>query len=499
MRILSSELRTVSLYIGLNDKKMIEVAVMKTFDLVVLGGGTGGYVAAIRASQLGLNVVLVEKAKLGGTCLHAGCIPSKALLRSAEVYHTLKNAANFGVTSGEVGFDFTKVMERKNAIVSQLHKGIQQLMKSGAITVLEGTGTILQSDLGESPVRIEVMLNDGSGNEIVAAKHCIIATGSKPKSLPGLTIDGNQVITSDEALQLEVLPQSIIIVGGGIIGIEWASLLADFGVEVTVLEYADRIIPTEDAEISKEMLRLMKKRRIKVATGAKVLAESVEKAANQMSISAEVKGKIVSYTAEQMLVSVGRVACVDGFGLDRTGAKVDKGFIQVNEFYQTADPYFYAVGDVIGGLQLAHVASHEGITAVEHIAGQQVHAMDQNLVPKCIYSRPECANVGLSEEAAIAKGHQVKVGKFFFRAIGKALVYGDSDGFVKFVTDANSGELLGVHMIGAHVTEMITEAEIAMLLKATAWEVGQMIHPHPSMSEAVGEAALDTYGKAIHR
>lgn len=470
---------------------------MNTFDLIVLGGGTGGYIAAIRASQLGLNVAIVEKGKLGGTCLHSGCIPSKALLRSAEVFHTAKKAREFGVNVENIDYDFSVIMSRKNKIIDQLHKGVQHLMKLGKIQVFEGFGTIEKnSGTDDHPVCIKIKTVDEQ--ILVLAKKCIIATGSRPRSLNGLEVDGKYILTSEEALQLEQLPKSIIIVGGGVIGIEWASLLNDFGVVVTVLEYAPRIIPTEDVDISKEMLRCMKKRGVKIITGAKVLAESVSIENETVTIQAEVKETVQSFTADQILVSVGRIANTDGYGLENTDVQVDRGTIVVDGMMKTADPNFYAIGDVIGGLQLAHVASHEGIIAVEHINGSQPHALQNDLVPKCIYSRPECSNVGLTEEAAIEKGHQVKIGKFFFRAIGKALVYGEVDGFVKFVSDAETGALLGVHMIGPHVTDMITEAGLALLLNATSYQVGQMIHPHPSLTEAIGEAALAVDGLSFH-
>lgn len=471
---------------------------MNTFDLVILGGGTGGYVAAIRASQLGLSVAIVEKNKLGGTCLHAGCIPSKALLRSAEVYHTAKKANDFGIQISHVDYDFSAIMSRKDKIVEQLHKGVQHLMKIGKIQVFEGFGSIVKKDESEDlPVFIEVVTKQNETTKILAKK-CIVATGSSPRTLPGLEIDGKYVITSEEALQLQKLPNSMIIVGGGVIGIEWASILNDFGVEVTVLEYAPRVIPTEDVEISKEMLRCLKKRGVKVITGAKVLADTVLIENEKVSIQAEVKEAIQTYTADQILVSVGRIANVSGFGIENTEMTIERGNISVNGMMQTTDANFYAIGDVVGGLQLAHVASHEGIIAVEHIAGKNPHSLQNELVPKCIYSRPECSNVGLTEEAAIDKGHNVKTGKFFFRAIGKAMVYGETDGFVKFVSDADTGALLGVHMIGPHVTDMITEAELALLLNATSYQVGQMIHPHPSLTEAIGEAALAVEGLAIH-
>jgi dihydrolipoamide dehydrogenase len=468
------------------------------YDVVILGGGTGGYVAGIRASQLGLKVAIVEKGKLGGTCLHKGCIPSKALLRSAEVFATTKKGEEFGVIAKEVALDFSKVQGRKTKIINQLHKGIQHLMKQGKIDVYEGLGRILgPSIFSPMPGTISVEMNNGEENQMLIPKNVVLATGSRPRTLPGLEIDGEFVLSSDEVLELEKLPNSIIIVGGGVIGIEWASMMADFGVEVTVLEYADRIIPTEDREISKEMQRLMKKKGVKIVTGAKVLPETMEKG-DGVTIQAEHKGEQKSFTADLLLVSVGRQANVEGIGIENTEIQIDKGFIVVNDNYQTKESHIYAIGDVIGGLQLAHVASHEGITAVEHISGENTHPIDPLLVSKCIYSNPEAASVGYTEDEAKEKGFKVKTGKFSFKAIGKALVFGESDGFVKLVVDEGTDDLLGVHMIGPHVTDMISEAGLARVLDATPWEIAQTIHPHPTLSEAIGEAALAVEGKAIH-
>ncbi|MGM0887800.1 MAG: dihydrolipoyl dehydrogenase [Bacillota bacterium] len=468
------------------------------FDLVILGGGTGGYVAAIRAAQLGLKTAVVEKGKLGGTCLHKGCIPSKALLRSAEVYQTAVKSEEFGIVTGDVKVDFLKVQERKNKVVDQLYKGVQHLMKQGKITVYEGLGRILgPSIFSPMPGTISVEMNDGSENEMLIPQNVIIATGSRPKTLPGLVIDGELVLTSDEALKLESLPKSMIIVGGGVIGIEWASMLNDFGVEVTVLEYADRIIPTEDHDISSEMLRLLTKKGVKFVTGAKVLPETL-KTGDSVSISAEVKGSVEEFTAEKMLVSVGRSANVEGIGLENTEIVKEKGFIETNDFFQTKESHIYAIGDCIGGLQLAHVASHEGITAVEHIAGKKPEPLDYSLISKCVYSSPEAASVGLTEDQANKEGYDLKIGKFPFRAVGKALVFGEADGFVKIIADKKTDDILGVHMIGPHVTDMISEAGLAKVLDATPWEIGKTIHPHPSLSEAIGEAALAVDGRAIH-
>ncbi|MED2972632.1 dihydrolipoyl dehydrogenase [Fictibacillus sp. B-59209] len=468
------------------------------FDLVILGGGTGGYVAAIRAAQIGKKVAIVEKGLLGGTCLHKGCIPSKALLRSAEVYSTSKKAAEYGVSIEGVSLDFNKVQERKQKIVDQLHNGVKHLMKKGDIQVFEGTGRILgPSIFSPMPGTISVEFNNGDENEILIPQNVIVATGSRPRTLPGLEIDGTLVMSSDDALKMETLPASILIIGGGVIGIEWASMLNDFGVEVTVVEYADRILPTEDEEISKEAARILKKKGIKLVTGAKVLSETLKKE-ESVQIDAEHKGGTASFSAEKILVSVGRQANVEGIGLENTAIKVEKGFIETNEYYQTAESHIYAIGDVIGGLQLAHVASHEGIAAVEHLSNQNPHPIDYSMISKCIYSSPEMASVGYTEKEAKEKGYTVKVGKFPFKAIGKALVYGESDGFVKLVVDEATDDLLGVHMIGPHVTDMISEAGLARVLDATPWEIAQTVHPHPTLSEVFGEAALAVDGKAIH-
>lgn len=468
------------------------------YDLVVLGGGTGGYVAAIRAAQLGLKTAIVEKAKLGGTCLHSGCIPSKSLLRSAEVYATMKRSEEYGVIARDIGLDFSKVQSRKKSVIEQLYKGVQHLMKKGKIDVYEGVGRILgPSIFSPMPGTISVEMNNGKDNEMLLPKNVLIATGSRPRTLPGLKVDGHFVLTSDEALSLEELPQSIIIVGGGVIGIEWASMLSDFGVQVTVLEYAERILPTEDSEISKEMLRLMKKKGIRILTNAKVLSETLE-TEDGVSISAEIKQEIKTFSAEKLLVSVGRQANIEGIGLENTDIQIVNGCIATNPYYQTKESHIYAIGDVIGGLQLAHVAANEGINAVEHIAGLSPKTLDYKLVPSCVYGNPEVASVGLTEAQSLEYGYKIKTGKFSFRAIGKALVFGEYDGFVKIVADSQTNDILGVHMIGPHVTDLISEAGLAMVLDATPWEISKTIHPHPTLSEAIYEASLAVDGKSLH-
>lgn len=468
------------------------------FDVVILGGGTGGYVAAIRASQLGLKTALVEKENLGGTCLHKGCIPTKALLRSAEIFQTTKKSENYGILTSDVRIDFIKVQQRKQQIVNKLHSGVQHLLKQGKIKVYNGTGRILgPSIFSPIPGTVSVEMNDGSENAMLLPKHVIIATGSRPKSLPGLPIDGECVITSDQALLMESLPKSMIIIGGGVIGIEWASMLHDFGVNVTVLEYASHILPQEDEEISREMSRILQKKGVQVVAGAKVLSETLQ-TGTQVSIDAEIDGIVQKYTGDKILVSVGREANLSNIGLDNTEISINQGFIGTNQMYQTKEAHIYAIGDCIGGLQLAHVAAREGIIAVEHLAGEQPIPLDYSSVSSCIYGNPEIASVGYTEKEALRLGFEIKIGKFPFNAIGKALVYGETEGFVKIIANQKTNDLLGIHMIGPHVTDMISEVGLAKVLDATPWEIASTVHPHPSLSEAIGEAALAVDGLAIH-
>lgn len=470
------------------------------YDVVILGGGTGGYVAAIRAAQLGLKTALVESDALGGTCLHRGCIPSKALLKSAEVFQMTKNeAAHYGVDTTGAALNYSRVQERKEEVVQQLYNGVKSLMKKGKIDVYEGYGRMLgPSIFSPMPGTISVEMNNGEENEMLILKNLVIATGSRPRTLPGLELDEQQILSSDGALKMAELPKSILIVGGGVIGIEWASMLNDFGVDVTVIEYADRIIPTEDEDISKEMKKILSKKGITFVTGAKVLPETLTKSDDSVTISAEIGDETTEFTAEKMLVSVGRQANTEGIGIENTEIQLDKGYIQTKPTFQTKESHIYAIGDCIGGLQLAHVASHEGISAIEHIAGKQTEPMNYTTISRCIYSSPEAASVGLTETQAKEQGFDVKVAKFPFAAIGKALVNGNSDGFVKIIADKKTDDLLGVHMIGAHVTDLISEAGLAMVLDATPWEVASTIHPHPSLSEVMGEASLAVDGIAIH-
>ncbi|CAM3164226.1 dihydrolipoyl dehydrogenase [Sporolactobacillus spathodeae] len=469
----------------------------ENYDLVLLGGGTGGYVAAIRASQLGLKTAIVEKEALGGTCLHKGCIPTKAFLRSAEVFATIKQSSSFGVDVSGAVLDFNKIQERKKAIVEKLHQGVLHLMKKGKIDIYEGFGRMLGPSIF-SPLAgtISVEYADGRENSILTAKNVILATGSRPRPLGSLVFDGVHVLSSDDALNLVTCPQSIIIVGGGVIGVEWASMMADFGVDVTVLEYADRLIPTEDAGCAKLLQTSFKKRGIKVITGAQVLPDSFQ-CADGVQITAVKNAREQTFSAEKMLVSIGRLPNSEDIGLSNTSIETEKGLIKVNAFGQTKESHIYAIGDVIGGLQLAHVAAREGIQAVDHLAGQKVMPMAEAEVPRCIYTRPEIASIGLGEDEA-KRHYSIKVGKVPFAAIGKALVYGESDGYAKIIADKVSDDILGIQLIGPHATDLIGEASLAKLLNASPWEIAQAIHPHPTLNEVLGEAALAVDGQAIH-
>ncbi|HAU33747.1 MAG TPA: dihydrolipoyl dehydrogenase [Lysinibacillus sp.] len=472
----------------------------QNYDVVILGGGTGGYVAAIRAAQLGLKTAIVERERLGGTCLHKGCIPSKALLRSAEVYRMAnKTASEYGVDIEGVTLQFDKVQARKQAIVEQLSQGVNTLMKKGKIDVYHGTGRILgPSIFSPMPGTISVEMSNGEENEMLVPTNVVIATGSKPRGMAGLTVDGQNVMNSDHALELDHLPKSLLIVGGGVIGIEWASMLCDFGVNVTVVEYGPTILPAEDADIVKEVTKQLEKRGVRIVTNARLEADTFKIENDNVFISAEVNDQEEIFDADKLLLCVGREANTQDIGLENTEIEVENGFIKVNDSYQTKESHMYAIGDVIGGLQLAHVASHEGLSAIEHIAtGKTEHLNDLN-VPKCVYSYPEVASIGLTEVAAKERGLSLKIGKFPFKAIGKALVNGEAEGFVKIIADEETDDILGIHMVGPHVTDLIGEASLAKLLDATPWEISQAIHPHPSLNEVLVESALAVDGRAIH-
>lgn len=470
----------------------------KDYDLVVLGGGTGGYVAAIRASQLGMRVAIVEKDQLGGTCLHLGCIPSKSLLRSAEVYQQTKFAGNYGIEVSDVKLNFKNVQKRKNEIIEMLYKGVQGLVNKGNIDVYDGFGRILgPSIFSPMPGTISIEYNDERENTMISPKNVLIATGSKPKLFQDVEIDGKYIISSNEALEMDELPESIIIVGGGAIGIEWASMLIDFGVDVTVIESLPQILPNIDESIAREAKRILKKKGINFLTKAKVMTETISNK-DGVNLAVQKNNEKITLSADQLLICIGREANHSNIGVENTDIVINNGFIQVNEFCQTKESHIYAVGDVIGGMQLAHVASYEGIVAVEHMANKDPIPIDYQKVSNCIYSNPEIASIGLSEKDAKEAGAEIEIGMFPFRANGKALIFGESEGFVKIIANKKTDDILGVHMIGPHVTDLISEAGLAKVLDATPWEITQNIHPHPSLSEAIGEAAMAVEGKQIH-
>jgi dihydrolipoamide dehydrogenase len=452
------------------------------FDVAILGGGMGGYPAAIRASQLGLKVALVESDKLGGTCLHIGCIPTKVLLESSELYHRVSaRGTEFGLKAEVVGYDFPVISSRRDAVVNQLFKGVQYLMKKNKIEIVEGKGRVRDRNT------LEV------GPKQIKAKNLIVATGSTVRTLPGLEFDGKYIISSDHATLANEVPESICIIGAGAVGVEFATFYNQLGVKVTLLEALDRVVPLEDEEISKEMLTAFKKAGIDTRLGVKV--KGAKKARDGVSVDTE-QGEV---WARQLLVAVGRSPRSKEIGLEQVGVTTHpNGFIKVDEWMRTSAEGIHAIGDVVGGYLLAHAAAHEGMTAAEDIAGQRVAPMEQELVTRCTYSHPQVASVGLTEAQARSSGHEVKVGKFPFTALGRAIIHGETGGFVKVVADAKTGQLLGTHIVGANATELIAEPALTQLFQGDAWEVGRNIHPHPTLSEAVMEASLAVDGRAIH-
>ncbi|MFC5467857.1 dihydrolipoyl dehydrogenase [Cohnella suwonensis] len=471
-------------------------------DVAILGGGPGGYTAAVKAARAGRSVAIVEMDQLGGTCLHRGCIPSKSLLRSAEVFATVNEAAAYGVAISEgtsVSVDWKAVMTRKNGIVEQLHKGVQALMAQNRIQVINGKGRIIGPSIFSPKSGAIAVELAGGESETVVPKNVIIATGSRPRKLEGIPYDGERIVTSDEALDWASRPSSILIVGGGVIGVEWASMLSDFGTRVTIVETADRLLPGEDKDVSSEIAKALKKKGVTTFVSATLRSESVNASGDGVRAEIEVKGETVAIDAERMLVSVGRIGNVDNLGLENTDVKTEKGFVKVDPAtLQTGESHIYAIGDCIGGVQLAHAAMHEGNAAVEHMTGHKPSRSADRDIPRCIYSRPEAASIGWTEHDAKAQGFDVKTAKLPLRVLGKALVYGESEGFAKVVADKTTGDLLGVHLVGAHATELIAEAALAKLLDAIPWEIGRAIHPHPTLSEAMQEAMLALEGASGH-
>jgi dihydrolipoamide dehydrogenase len=470
--------------------------VAEKFDLVVIGGGNGGYIPAIRASQLGMSVALIEKREgghLGGTCLNVGCIPTKALLQSAAILHDARNGEEFGVKVGDVEFDFSQAAKRRDQVVGQLRKGVQGLMKKNKITVYNGVGSFIE------PKKIKVEGNDGETEEL-EANFVLISTGSAVSSLPGLEFDHEKIISSDDiATSNDDYAESIIILGSGAVGVEFASMYNDYGTEVTIVEILDRIVPLEDPEISEALEKEFENRGMRVLTSTKADPESLEKTDAGVKIKVEGEDGEETLEAEALLVAVGRKTVIEDLNLDVTSVEVnDRGIIQVDEYGRTAEDGVYAAGDVIGGYWLAHAAGHEGIIAVEHMAGENPMPMDQNLVPRVTFCRPEVASFGLTRAQAEEEGYEVKEAKFPFRAIGKALIEGEPNGFFKVVADAETDLILGMHAIGPHVTDLITEGVFAKLVEGTPEELGMTIHPHPSLSEIVGEASMAVEGHPIH-
>lgn len=460
------------------------------FDVTVIGAGPGGYVAAIRAAQLGLRTAIIEKDKnLGGTCLLRGCIPTKALLHTADVYDELKHASDIGVVANTVSLDFNQAQKNKNRVVLRLSKGVESLMKKNKITVFSGMAHI------DRPGQITVTAADGSTQSIVT-KNTIIATGSVPRSLPGLDLDKEQIISSDEILELGEIPKSLIVLGAGAVGVEFASMFARFGSDVTIIELLPRLLPIEDEEISAELAKAFKKQGIKVFTGSNF--QSATKENGLVKVTAKVGEEVREFTAEKFLVAVGRRAYTDGLGLENTRVEIERGYLKTDEYMRTAEPGIYAIGDVIPTPWLAHVASAEGILAVETIADKHPRPINYDRVPNCTYCQPEVASCGLTEAKARERGYEVKVGRFPISVIAKARILGATEGLVKVVSDARYDELLGIHIIGPHATELIAEAGIALQLEATVEELINTMHAHPTVAESIHEASEDVHGMMIH-
>ncbi|MFV0238123.1 MAG: dihydrolipoyl dehydrogenase [Flavobacteriales bacterium] len=458
------------------------------YDIIVLGSGPGGYVAAIRASQLGLKTAIVEKENLGGICLNWGCIPTKALLKSAQVFKYLQHAEDFGLNASEIGFEFDKVIERSRGVANKMSKGVEFLLKKNKIDVIWGAGKVKPGK------KIEVF-NEGKTIEYTA-DHIILATGARSRVLPNLPQDGKKVIGYREALTLPKVPKKLIVVGSGAIGVEFADFYHTMGSEVTIVEFLPRIVPVEDEDISKQLERSFKKKGINVMTNSSV--EKVDVSGDGVKAFIKTKKGEEILDADIVLSAVGVETNLEGIGLEDVGITTDRGRILVNDYYQTNVPGYYAIGDIVPGPALAHVASAEGIICVEKIAGMHVEVMDYGNIPGCTYCHPEISSVGLTETQAKEKGLDIKVGKFPFTANGKATANGDTDGFIKVIFDAKYGEWLGCHMIGNGVTDMIAEAVVARKLETTGHEVLKAVHPHPTLSEMVMEAVADAYDEVIH-
>ncbi len=460
------------------------------YDLIVIGSGPGGYVAAIRASQLGLKVAVVERSELGGICLNWGCIPTKSLLKSANVFEYLKHAEEYGVKiEGEASADFEAMVKRSRGVADGMSKGIQYLFKKNKIEVIQGVGKLI----GNKQVEVT---NDAGEKAVYSAEHILLATGARSRQLPNLPQDGEKVIGYRKALTLDKKPESMIVVGSGAIGSEFAYFYNAIGTKVTLVEYMPTIVPVEDEEVSKQLGRSFKKAGIKVMVGAEVT--QVDASGDKVKVTIKNKKGEENHEADIVLSAVGITPNLENLGLEEVGVEIENGRVKVDDFYQTTVPGVYAIGDIVPGQALAHVASAEGIICVEKIAGHHPEPLDYGNIPGCTYTSPEVASVGMTEKAAKEAGHELKIGKFPFSASGKASAAGHKDGFVKLIFDAKYGELLGAHLIGANVTEMIAELVTARKLETTGQEIIKAVHPHPTMSEAVMEAAAAAYDEVIH-
>ena len=459
------------------------------YDVIVLGSGPGGYVTAIRASQLGLKTAVIERESLGGICLNWGCIPTKALLKSANIFDYIKHAEDYGINVAAPQADFGGMVKRSRGVADGMSKGVTFLLKKNKVDVIMGTGKILTGK------RIEVTANDG-GTQVLEAANIILATGARSRQLPNLSQDGKKIIGYREAMILKSQPKKMVVVGSGAIGVEFAYFYNSIGTEVTIVEYMDGIVPIEDKEVGKQLQKSFKKQGIKILTSAEVT--SVDTSGSGCNVSVKTKKGEEVLECDIVLSAVGVVANIENIGLEDVGIATDKGKILVDDYYMTNIPGYFAIGDCVPGQALAHVASAEGIICVEKIAGQSPETLDYDNIPGCTYCFPEVASVGMTEQAAKDAGYNIKVGKFPFSASGKASAAGHKDGFVKLIFDAKYGELLGGHMIGANVTEMIAELVAVRKLETTGHEIIKTVHPHPTLSEAVMEAAAVAYGEVIH-
>ncbi|WNJ98404.1 dihydrolipoyl dehydrogenase [Thalassospiraceae bacterium LMO-JJ14] len=462
------------------------------FDVLIIGGGPGGYVTAIRAAQLGFKTCVVEKAHLGGICLNWGCIPTKALLRTAEIYHYMQHAKDYGLSAEKVGFDMKAVVERSRGVSSRLSGGVAHLMKKNKITVVDGTAKL------NGPGKVDVTGKDGKALGSYTAEHIIVATGARPRALPGIEPDKKLIWTYFEAMVPDVTPKSLLVIGSGAIGIEFASFYQTMGVDVTVVEVMKQIMPVEDEEISKFARKQLEKNGLKIMTEAKVTG--VKKGADNVTCTIEdAKGKTQEITVDRVISAVGVQGNIEDIGLETTKIKTDRGCIVADEFSRTAEKGIYAIGDVAGPPMLAHKAEHEGVICIEKIAGVEgVHPMDKGKIPGCTYCHPQVASVGLTEAKAKEQGYDVNVGRFQFLGNGKAIALGEDQGLVKTIFDKKTGQLLGAHMVGAEVTELIQGFVVAMNLETTEEELMHTVFPHPTLSEMMHESVLDAYGRVIH-